>query len=353
VALRLVAATALTVAVLTAATWTVGWLLTLERLKHIATDVGRYGLAVIVALVAIGLVGLAVAWLARPPAGRPGRRPGATRSGAGRTTLTDGTATTVTTATARRAESDTSDRRPPDPDPPLPSARESHQLSALHPPVDPPHVPTPSRPLFMAHHPAEPRRPELPMPDGFAFGGRVSPVDAAAAAGFPELAQWLALHRDGYSYSLLRFVCSCTEDFAEWLDELVLRVDLAGAPGEVPPTVYWMSPKTSHSAASVQKSVKLGVNLKLFEASRESRSTDTLQRPVVYSRGEQQSWAQWRVLRGAHLEQERQFLLCVERRTGQPCWCTVDVTLTLNRAGELGRYQAAIPADLRAFPLSD
>jgi hypothetical protein len=170
------------------------------------------------------------------------------------------------------------------------------------------------------------------VPVRLMIGAVVLPIGPDDTPDDAELGRWLKMRRPNYAYSLIRLVCSLAAEGDVHIGELEVTVHVEAKSGTDPqPQVISMLPKTSRADAQIKKTVKFGANLKLVEASRQAETSEPGGRLVLVAKGELQQTATWQLFPEAHLEEEKQFLLVVERPVAAPAVAIVGVVAKILR----------------------
>jgi hypothetical protein len=177
-------------------------------------------------------------------------------------------------------------------------------------------------------------------------GAVALPIGPGDVPDDPELAKWLKMRRPDYKYYLVRVVCSVDGRVDGLTVNVRLQSDTVAGPQ---PQVVSMLPKTSRSDSRVKRTVKFGANLKLIEASREEESNESRGPTAMLARGELQQLATWTLTRAARLDEEKQFLLVVERPASVKASASIHVTATMTHSDgplALDSEYAGNPLDL-------
>jgi len=170
------------------------------------------------------------------------------------------------------------------------------------------------------------------VPVQLMIGAVVLPIGPDDTPDDAELGRWLKMRRPNYAYSLIRLVCSLVAEGDVDVGELEVKVRVEAKSGTDPqPQVISMLPKTSRADAQIKKTVKFGANLKLVEASHQAETSEPRGRLVLVAKGELQQTATWQLFPEAHLDEEKQFLLVVERPVAVPAVAIVDIVAKVSR----------------------
>ena len=154
------------------------------------------------------------------------------------------------------------------------------------------------------------------------------------------------MRRADHAYHLLRIVCYVDAAPDDHVDTLEVAVTLHPNSGTRQPQIFSMLPKTSRDDTRVKRTVRFGADLKLVAVSHEKEINASHARASIVARGELQQTAEWRLNRAAHLDEEKQFVLVVERPANVRAAAYVRLSATVLCSGEHTVFNARYPLPL-------